>query len=206
MHGANSPIHDQSPKWWKKALLVLWAPIAIVLLPMFFAIGFVDSILRRRARSSRLIQSLRRTNATGDVLQTRLSNWSKLETQLTTCRECPGTVIVDNTCLGWNDVDVWWSPEPLLRHAAEEGVSIPEGIDDSVMNDFESRMRNPIPDRWCQNRYLNAQTGTAQLVQSSRTLRERTAAMTRITQLQAAYPRLAVVEIHTCLLRIARHS
>jgi hypothetical protein len=118
--------------------------------------------------------------------------WSKLERSL----PAGGTLLIDELTLGWNRVNVWWTPDDVRAIAAAEGLS-PTTFDDA--------MQDPTGDRltpWCTGRYFSEESGTALLVEQTHSFRDRAPRERRIQAIQARYPRVQRIDlwsgIHYC--------
>jgi hypothetical protein len=187
-------------KWLALGVLAV-VVLYVVAILLFFVGGYLLSEAGRRLRASRLRRSMKRVSLADPSAQ-RVSTWPSIESHLARRgSKNGGTLILDHPCLGWNDLDVWWIPESVRQAAADDGVSFPEQEQALRHDEFEARMQNPIVERWCEARYLNEETGRAQLVQCTHWNQQRQRTLQRIAAVKAAHPNLETVDIYTCFLR-----
>jgi len=145
-------------KWWIP-LLILFAPIVVPsYLVYVFIVGTIAIALMlyfrvtARLRARRLVRRLRSFN--------RVVSWQEVEAALKSGR---GTLLIDNLSLGWNDFDVWWTPECVADAAAAAGVRLPA----EDYSDFQDRLENPVFERWAVATYFNPLRDHLRLVQST---------------------------------------
>jgi hypothetical protein len=77
----------------------------------------------------------------------------------------PGTLIVDRPAMGWNSTYLWWTPNDI---SVETDIPTPTDEDrKQLIVDSGGTIEHPF-DRWCYDRFLSADSGTAMLISTRR--------------------------------------
>lgn len=133
-----------------------------------------------------------------------MSSWADVEAALVTG---VGTFIVDRPSAGCNDANVWWTRESIEARALSEGILLPQSVSgDSVPLEFDTRLRNPVFDRWCHGRYLDATRGHAVLVQTTHSRRALDQALKRVEHLRSTFPGLQTITTRTWMIEWAAQA
>ncbi|MBX9736773.1 MAG: hypothetical protein K2X32_07595 [Phycisphaerales bacterium] len=183
----------------------LWAipillPVAVIHSPFLIAYFLAFVVIAgfmvwwrvgARLRASRLRSRLRRVG--------RVMSWEEAESALASGR---GTLLIDDLSMGWNDVDVWWTPDDIASAATAAGMPLPSEDD----CDLEARMENPVFECWALSRYLDHAENdvSIKLVQSTCSPRQSDHRRSRVAAMRSKHPGLQMIRVHSWMGRVWR--
>jgi hypothetical protein len=110
-------------------------------------------------------------------------SWEDAESALASGR---GTLLIDDLSMGWNDIDVWWTPDDIANAATAAGIALPSEDD----CDLEARMNNPVFECWALSRYLDHAENdvSIKLVQSTCSPRQSDRLKSRLAVMRSTHP------------------